>query len=304
MDDLEANTTPQPANNLVKISALELDQKQHDASDIDLLYRIYADKRINAQVNFYQSRIKENEKNADFTFALGALVMTISSLIATISATVRHPVWTPLLTVLSAILPAFAALLASFRQLYGWERQTNIYRDALLGLERVRLLAPDDDRVAAADLGLIYPELVKRSESVFNGEVSQWGQFVVEKDKASQSDTVIQQYFNDLNLSDDQRAAIQTILSAGQSSNVNISANTFKASDVTLETQLPAGTGSPSGGTVTTTIHSQSSTTTNTNEEGQPVMDSSSFTEFHTEAAPPPESTETPDDGDGETSVG
>src|SRR6185369_914194 len=113
----------------------------------------------------------------------GALVMTISSLVATISASVKDPFWTPFLTVMSAMLPAFAAVLASFRQLYGWERQASIYRDALLGLERVRLLAPDDDRITAADLTKVYPELVASSEKVFTGEVSQWGQFVVSADQ-------------------------------------------------------------------------------------------------------------------------
>jgi hypothetical protein len=257
MSNFDTNPPENPAH--LKPSALELDYKLHDPSDIDLLYRIYADKRINAQVDFYQSRIKENARNADFTFGMGAFVMTVSSLVATISATVRDPFWTPTLTVLSAILPAFAALLAAFRQLYGWERQINIYRDALLGLEKVRLLAPDNDRVAPSSLTEIYPDLVQKSETVFTGEVSQWGQFVVEKDGApSKGDTVIQQFFGDLNLTDEQRATIQAILVAGKTTDVSIQTSTAKTADVVVQTELPPGADGASGGTVTTEFHAES----------------------------------------------
>src|SRR5262249_31665943 len=118
---------------------LDLDKQPHDRGDTDLLYRIYVEKRIASQVGFYESRVKENQFNADFTFTAGAFIMTLSSLIASISTTAGSA--SPYLSLLSAVLPAFAALLGAFRQLYGWERQTNIYRDSLLGLERVQLVA-------------------------------------------------------------------------------------------------------------------------------------------------------------------
>lgn len=197
--------------------ALDLDQLSHNREEVDLLYRIYLEKRIAAQVSFYESRMRENQLNADFTFTVGALVMTLSSLVATISASGAAPI----LSLVSAILPAFAALLGSFRQLYGWERQSNIYRDSLLGLERVKLLAPDDDRLPAADLLGIYPKLVSNSETVFTGEVNQWGQFILDKDKQGEAgdstdartmDTLV----GDLELSDEQRAIIAAILSGGK----------------------------------------------------------------------------------------
>src|SRR5690349_9986287 len=171
-DPVVTSTTSTNTASERKITIFDLDQQAHSQEDVDLLFKIYQTKRINAQSDFYQSRIKENNRNADFTFSVGALVMTISSLVATISASVKDPFWTPFLTVMSAMLPAFAAVLASFRQLYGWERQASIYRDALLGLERVRLIAPDDDRITLSDLTKVYPELVSSSEKVFTGEVS------------------------------------------------------------------------------------------------------------------------------------
>src|SRR5512134_2847733 len=99
---------------------VDLDSEPLGREEIDHLYRIYQEKRIAAQVSFYESRMRENHLNSDFTFTAGALVMTLSSLIATVSASGGSSY----LTLISAILPAFAALLGSFRQLYGWERQT------------------------------------------------------------------------------------------------------------------------------------------------------------------------------------
>lgn len=226
-----------------KITIFDLDQLPHGQTDVDLLYRIYGDKRIESQAAFYKSRIKENNKNADFTFASGALVLTVSSLVATVSASIQDSFWTPALTVLSAMLPAFAALMASFRQLYGWERQATIYRDALLGLERVRLLAPDNDRVSAADLRKIYPQLVIESETVFTGEVSQWGQFVVSTEqKADRGDQTLQSLFNNLELTDDQRASVQSILSAGKP---DVSVTSTVVKQVTASTQSQTGTPAP-----------------------------------------------------------
>lgn len=223
-----------------KITIFDLDQQSHSQEDIDLLFKIYQGKRIDAQSDFYQSRIKENNRNADFTFSAGALVMTISSLVATISASVKDPFWTPFLTVMSAMLPAFAALMASFRQLYGWERQASIYRDALLGLERVRLLAPDNDRMSNANLKDVYPELVTSSEKVFTGEVSQWGQFVVSADqKTGKGDETLENLFSSLELNDSQRAAVQAILSAGKPTSSSQSTNVT----ATVVKQVTATTG-------------------------------------------------------------
>jgi hypothetical protein len=226
----------------LRVDALDLDKKGHVQTDVDLLYRIYLDKRIQSQMRFYQSRVWENDRNADFTFALGGLVMTVSALVATVSATGNRPE----LALLSAVLPAFAALLASFRQLYGWERQSNIYRDSLLGLERVRLIAPDNDRVRVADLQDIFPKLVTSSESVFHGEVSQWGQFVSEKDKPNAEEDAgnksLRSLAGNLNLSDEQLAAIATIMAAGKrdsNGETSVSTPTLAASTV-AGTALPA----------------------------------------------------------------
>lgn len=252
----KAAPAPKLETREIRVAALDLDQKAHDRRDIDLLYRIYVSKRISEQVKFYQSRIKENERNADFTFATGALVMTLSSLVATVSVSIRDPFWTPFLTVLSAILPAMAALLASFRQLYSWERQATVYRETLLGLERVKLLAPDNDRVAAANLLEVYPQLVTSSETVFTAEVSQWGQFLAADGKEvepSKGDTALRGLFDSLQLTDEQRATVEAIIGAGNKTQA------VKETHVVVQTELPPAEAAAVG---SQTVVTEISTTT------------------------------------------
>lgn len=243
----------------------DLDQLPHDRRDIEVLYKIYVDKRLESQVAFYESRIRENQANADFTFNVGAAVMTISALVATLSATGNLPV----LSLLSAILPAFAALLASFRQLYGWERQISIYRDALLGLERVKLITPDKDRMPLADLPAIYPKLVTNSEFVFTGEVNQWGQFVQNTDQAAEEETTDTRSTNalmsDLRLSDEQIDTIRKIVAAGTPkaafSQQTITVHPEETSALPAGARMPTPSTAPSNmpTTVTTTRTDSSS---------------------------------------------
>ncbi len=211
MSDAETTAAKTTAANKV----VDLDQQVHDRHDVELLYRIYVDKRINSQADFYKSRVRENQSNANFTFTFSTAVMTLSAFVATVSAVISSPIF----SLLSAILPALAALLAAFRQLYGWERQISIYQDALMGLERVKLMTPDKDRMPLVDLQSIYPQLVTGGEEVFTGEVNQWGQFVQNADKQAAEDTTDERVTNalmsDLQLSDEQIETIRKIVAAG-----------------------------------------------------------------------------------------
>ncbi len=211
MSDAETTAAQTAAAN----KAVDLDQQQHDRHDIELLYKIYLEKRLNSQADFYKTRVRENQSNANFTFTFSTAVMSLSAFVATVSAVVSSPIF----SLLSAILPALAALLAAFRQLYGWERQISIYQDALMGLERVKLLAPEKDRIALADLSTIYPNLVNSGEQVFTGEVNQWGQFVQNADKNAAEESPDTQVTNalmaDLRLSDEQIDTIRKIMAAG-----------------------------------------------------------------------------------------
>jgi hypothetical protein len=76
---------------------LNLDEMPHQPGDIDLLLRIYDEKRLKSQSAFYESRILENQRNSDFTFNLATGIMTLSSLLATISASITpsRRCWSP-----------------------------------------------------------------------------------------------------------------------------------------------------------------------------------------------------------------
>jgi SMODS and SLOG-associating 2TM effector domain 1 len=265
------------------MNAPDLDNEPLGREEVDILYQIYMEKRVAAQISFYESRMRENQLNADFTFTVGALVMTLSSLIATVSASGGLP----FLSLISAILPAFAALLGSFRQLYGWERQTSIYRDSLLGLERVKLIAPDNDRVASSDLVSIYPELVASSETVFTGEVNQWGQFIQEKEKGAEGETTdslaMTNLVGNLELTDDQRAIITAVLSGG----------TGKPSTTNLLASVSTST------TVVASSSSTGSADTADSAEAMETIEATSSSTQPNEETPPEEKTESESSGEG-----
>src|SRR5690606_10324704 len=96
----------------------------------EMLARVYLARRIEYQIKYYEQRIRDNDEKSDLFFRLGALVMTASSLFAALNT--QSP--SAELNVLITALPAVAALIASFRQMYQWERQAALYRDTVFGL--------------------------------------------------------------------------------------------------------------------------------------------------------------------------
>ncbi|NWF69448.1 MAG: SLATT domain-containing protein [Chloroflexi bacterium] len=157
----------------------------HTKGDLEFLFKLYLNKRVESQMNFYTTRIRENELNSDFTFTASTFVMTLSSLLATISAS--DPAGSlRALVIWSAILSALAAMLEGFRQLYNWDRQLAIYRDAKLGLERAALIIPDNDLLDQSDIGAVYPRMIASTELVLTNEVNQWGQFLLDKEKQNE----------------------------------------------------------------------------------------------------------------------
>lgn len=221
---MSLNQTPPPS---------ALDAQPHTDDDIRLLFDLYLKKRVEGQLAFYENRGRENALNSDFTFTVGTFIMTLSSLLATIGASAAIP----LLALISAILPAFSALLAAFRQLYGWDRQSAIYRDAVLGLEKILLLSPDNDRLPYSDVNAVFSKIIMSSEAVFTAEVSQWGQIVLaaqQEERENQARDPLSRLIASANLNPDQMSAIQSIVNAGQTSGVNLSSTTTTTTDVTV----------------------------------------------------------------------
>jgi hypothetical protein len=190
---------------------------------------MYLKKRIDSQVGFYKSRIRENEANSDFTFNYSTLIMTLASLFATVSASdpTGNLRW---LTILSAILPALAALLGAFRQLYGWDRQTTIYKDARIGLERAQLIAPDDDRREQANLLDVFPRIVNDTEGVLSAEVNQWGQYILSKEADVDKERgALERMAADMQLTEAQMEALKAVLANASAQIVAVSTSETRA---------------------------------------------------------------------------
>ena len=143
-----------------------------DAETADVLTRLYLQRRIEYQASYYEQRAIEYESNSDLAFRAGAILMTLSSLLASIGVVSSLPIF----AMLTALIPAMASFVATFRQLYQWDRQMALYRDTLLGLERARILMPDPDIITPEDAKRVLPQLVKETEGVLEKEVAQWGQ--------------------------------------------------------------------------------------------------------------------------------
>jgi hypothetical protein len=187
----------------------------HSKVEQALLYSAYLKHRVEVQRRFYRDRINENALNSDFSFNAATAIMVFTSLLSAASAVIGSPV----VTLIGALLPSVAAMLGAFRQLYGWDRQTRIYQDAMRGLSRASLLIPDNDDLPKKDLTTLYPPLVSTVEEVFKGEVSQWGQFVMQKDKQTDEEIAADPFtrlISSFNLSDEQANQIRNIIAAGK----------------------------------------------------------------------------------------
>ncbi|MEO0561512.1 MAG: SLATT domain-containing protein [Chloroflexota bacterium] len=163
-----------------------------------VLTRVYLARRLEYQLDYYRAKEREYTRSSDAAFKAGAIIMTITSLLAALGVNGDAPSGIRLLT---AILPALAALVASFRSLYQWDQQAQLFKDTALGLERAKLVLPDMDQVDTKTAANIFPELVSTTELVFEDEVNQWGQIALgAEDKEGESDANIEQFAREYGL--------------------------------------------------------------------------------------------------------
>lgn len=161
-----------------------------DNRTAEVLTRVYVARRLDYQYDYYRRKMRDFESNSNRAFQAGALIMTVTSLLAALGTGDSAPGW---LRLSIAILPALAALVASFRQLYQWDRQAQLYKDTTLGLQRASLALPDLDQVDSRTAIRVFPDLVARTEKVFEDEVNQWGQIALgDQEKKEEQDSIIQ----------------------------------------------------------------------------------------------------------------
>jgi hypothetical protein len=165
------------ADDLFPETYLDHMQVELDAEAADALTRLYLQRRIRYQASYYEQRAVEYESNSDLAFRAGAILMTLSSLLASIGVVSTLPIY----ALLTALIPALASFIATFRQLYQWDRQKALYRDTLLGLERARIILPDLDLLTPDEARKVLPKLIETTEGVLEKEVAQWGQIAMGK---------------------------------------------------------------------------------------------------------------------------
>lgn len=195
-----------------------------DEPTAEVLTRIYVARRLDYQLSYYKAKMLEYERSSDRAFRLGALIMSITSLLAALGT--QNNEASAGLRLLTAILPALAALVASFRQLYQWDRQAQLFRDTILGLQRASLTLPDLDQVDTTTAARVFPSLVKEAETVFEDEVNQWGQIALgdtEQKEGEDSliafarDYGIDIYTEDGKVDPDKLASVKDILTVSRS---------------------------------------------------------------------------------------
>ncbi len=192
-----------------------------DANTAEVLTRIYLTKRIHYQMDWYKSRMIENDYNDGTMFKLAAWVMSISSVLA-MGGAVSDSALLPMLT---ALLPPVAALITSFRSLYQWDKQNSVYHDTVLGLEEAKLVLPDFDEVDMNIAFTVYPQLVRTAESAFEKEAQQWGQIASGKTEDGANMDAVERFANEFGLTildddgyinEDKIAEIRAILQASE----------------------------------------------------------------------------------------
>ncbi|MFP4321606.1 MAG: SLATT domain-containing protein, partial [Anaerolineales bacterium] len=176
---------PAPPARTAEDSEAHPAESEHDLAAAEVLLRVYEQRRIAGQLAFYKSRIREFDANANLMVILGAVIMAVSSVISTYGAAANSAE----IALVTALLPAIAALVASFRSLYQWEKQASLYRDASLGLREALLILPDDDLFKKNEAKTTLIELVDATETVFEAEINQWGQIAMGLERDKKHDT-------------------------------------------------------------------------------------------------------------------
>lgn len=130
--------------------------------------KLYADHRLDDQLDYYRRTADEYEGAARQAAKLTAALLAAGGIAAFLSTTHVLGHWGGW-AIIAAVAPVLATALAGYEGLYGYERNAKLYADAVAGL--TKLTQP-----GAPSL----PELAVEAEGVMRREQSQWGQLALE----------------------------------------------------------------------------------------------------------------------------
>jgi hypothetical protein len=144
---------------------------------------LYRAARVRDQLDYYGRTSAEYDRAAAQSIALAAVLLSLTTLAGALAGLEISGKmgW----AIAAAVIPAVATALAAYHALFGFERVSKLYADAIHSLHRIEEpdLAGVDDGAAAAAVAA-YAGAV---EAVLRKEQAQWGQLTAEIEVPGQS---------------------------------------------------------------------------------------------------------------------
>ncbi len=134
---------------------------------------LYRAARVDDQLDYYGRTSAEYDRAGAQSVALAAVLLSLTTLAGLeISGKMG---W----AIAAAVIPAVSTALAAYDLVFGFERVSKLYADAIRSLHRIEEpdLAGIDDEAAAAEQVASYAGAV---EAVLRKEQAQWGQLTAE----------------------------------------------------------------------------------------------------------------------------
>ena len=138
---------------------------------------LYRAARVDDQVDYYRRTSAEYDRAAAQSVALSAVLLSLTTLAGALAGLEISGKmgW----AIAAAVIPAVSTALAAYDAIFGFERVSKIFADAMRSLRLIEepdLVGIEDDAEAAAEVGA-YADAV---EAVLLKEQAQWGQLTAE----------------------------------------------------------------------------------------------------------------------------
>lgn len=145
----------------------------------DQFLSLYQECRFKDQQNWYKNRQAEFETAHSQAITLTTWLMFFASVTSTLAAASGLVGWKQGWAVLAVVFPVLSTAISAYNELYAFERQANLYKDAANALLAARADMPDP-KVRLTDDRAPLITYVNQVEDVFRREQGQWGQLMAD----------------------------------------------------------------------------------------------------------------------------
>ena len=137
----------------------------------------YRTARVKDQLDYYAKTSAEYDRAAAQSIAVAAVLLSLTSLAGALAGLdISGKVgW----AIAAAVIPAASSALAAYHAMFGFERVSKVYADAIHSLHRIEepdLSGVEDEAKAVAEVAAY----VSAVEAVLRNEQAQWGQLTAE----------------------------------------------------------------------------------------------------------------------------